>query len=151
MYNCVQYNQLLVKLAGKIASDNLLVFKQLHNLFPFIFSIIPKKVERVLVSDLYSFVVFFSKHQKIMCKSVISASQFNMVWYVNRVKSNPHSWMNMGYATGCWFSSQHPLWCCFRLVSNTGLITCQCFGYCWIVIVQFQSLFCFPLWPYLSE
>lgn len=79
MYNCVQYNQLLVKLAGKIASDNLLVFKQLHNLFPFIFSIIPKKVERDLVSDLYSFVVFFSKHQKIMCKSVISASQFNMV------------------------------------------------------------------------
>lgn len=45
MYNCVQYNQLLVKLAGKIASDNLLAFKQLHNLFHFIFSIIPKKVQ----------------------------------------------------------------------------------------------------------
>lgn len=79
MYNCVQYNQLLVKLAGKIASDNLLVFKQLHNLFPFIISIIPKKVERDLVSDLYSFVVFFQSTRK-SCVNLLSLL-VSSIWF----------------------------------------------------------------------
>lgn len=57
MYNCVQDNQLLVKLARKIASDNPLAFNQVHILFPFIFSIIPRKVETWSVAS----TVFFSK------------------------------------------------------------------------------------------
>lgn len=80
MYNCVQYNQLLVKLAGKIASDNLLAFKQLHNLFPFIFSIIPKKVERDLVSDLYSFVFFFFQSTRKSCVNLLSLL-VSSIWF----------------------------------------------------------------------
>lgn len=57
MHNCVHYNQLLVELSGKIASDDVLAFSQLTNPFPFTFSIIPKKVENRLVT----FQICFSK------------------------------------------------------------------------------------------
>lgn len=43
MYNCVQYNQLLIRLMGIIASDNLLAFNHLYSLFPSRFT--PKKFE----------------------------------------------------------------------------------------------------------
>jgi len=47
MYKCVHYNNLQVELSGEIASDDVLAFNHLLSPFPFIFSILPKKVENV--------------------------------------------------------------------------------------------------------
>lgn len=97
MCNCVQYNQLLVKLAGKIASDNVLAFNQFFSLFPFTFSIIPKKVETLLETFQTHFSKTSDNHVQIssLCWSVQFVWCFDV--YIQKIHTDEGTW----YLTVC--------------------------------------------------